>query len=919
MVETTKSLHHAHNLIPTKLYRPALKDTVVRRQRLLDLLDSGRDLPLALVMAPAGSGKTTLLTDWLHSCPCPSAWISLDEDDSDLGVFLAYFIAAIRTVFPDACENTLALLEAIEKPATQILLSTLINEIEGLRGHPLMAADMRLVLVLDDYHLIAGQEVNALLTELLRHPPQTMQLVLATRSDPALPLTTLRARGQLTEIRRQDLRFSNEETREYLERSTNRPFSQEIAASLTDKTEGWITGLHLAVLNLKHATDSGEFVANFEASERHIMDYLLDEVLSRQSRELQDFLLKTSILDRLCGELGEAVTTLGDEVCDGQAYLEWLEKANLFIIALDGQRHWYRYHHLFRLMLQNRLERQYGRDEIAAIHRRASAWYAANGYVEDSVSHALAARDEAAAVRVIVSYRHDAMNQERWQQIDRWLRLLPWRLVNEQPELLLLEAWILQRLWRLSDLPALLDRIDALIDTNVAASDAQFLRAEANTLRNMLTFFELEDGELVSSTAKRALDVLPMEASNVRSLAWMYYAGGFLANGEMTRCREILDEGMKEDAVHGDSFPGRLLLGFCILQWVMGDLPNLHQVATHMIEVAIERGMTETLSWGHAFRGFGAYQVNDLAAAETDFLAVTNTPYVSHMASYSQSAFGLASIYVVRGEFDRACELIDELAAFAFERNNARVIRDTDAFRAWLALKQGRQAETRHWVAAAPRKAPSVPLLFFHASEFTLVKILVSQQTPQNLREADDLLGRLRNHVDKSNNKRWGIETLALQALLEDAKGNRSEALSLLKQALALAEPGGLQRVFVDLGPQMANLLNCLRITDGDSDFVNKILDVFSPADIAGRNLIRATPRIANQTALIEPLTNRELEILEQLAKRLTAKEIANDLFISERTVKRHTANIYQKLGVNNRRQAVASASSLGILAAPTP
>ena len=773
-------------------------------------------------MAPAGSGKTTLLSDWLHSCPCPSAWLSLDEGDSDLGTFLTYFVAAIRTIFPDACEQTLALLQAIETPPTRILVSTLINEIEVLHGHPVLATDKSFVLVLDDYHLIAGQEVNSLLIEILRHPPQTMRLVLATRSDPALPLANLRARGKVTEIRWHDLRFSREETAEYLERATNQPISRDSATSLADKTEGWITGLHLAVLNLRHVADSGEFVSGFEANDRNVMDYLMDEVLSRQTTEIQEFLLKTSMLDRLCGPLCEVVTRLGDGVYDGLAYLEWLEQANLFIVPLDSQRQWYRYHHLFQLLLQNRLQRQYSEEEIADLHRRASAWYAENGFVEDSVVHALTAGDEAAAVRVIVSHRHDAMNHERWQQIERWLRLLPRRLVDEQPELLLLEAWILQRLWRFPDIPQLLERIDARIEANATVSDVRFLRGETDALRSMLSFYTLNSGETTSALAKRALDALPMEASSVRALAWLYYGGGFLAKGETSRSRELFYEGLKEDTLHGDSFSGRVLVGLCVLNWLSADFRELRQIATHLLDVSNEHDLTESVGWALAFRGFGAYQANDLLAAESDFAAVTSQPYISHMAPYSQSVFGLASIYAARGDFAQADEIVNSLAVYGLQKNNLRIVRDADAFRAWLALKQGRTAEARRWVASFDRNAPMSPLVVFHSTEIVLAKVLVIQKTPQSLREAADLLGRLRSHIDKSNNTRWGAEVLALQALLEDAKGKTTEALSVLQHALELAEPGGVLRVFVDLGPRMAYLLTLLCRQNGAPDFIGR-------------------------------------------------------------------------------------------------
>ncbi len=344
-------------------------------------------------------------------------------------------------------------------------------------------------------------------------------------------------------IRRSDLRFSVAETREYLQRATEQPVTDAVAATLTEKTEGWITGLHLAVLKLRQVSDSSEFVASFESSEGYIMDYLVDEVLSLQSAAVQEFLLKTSVLDRLYGPLCEAVTGLASPINDGQSYLERLEQGNLFVIALDSQRQWYRYHHLFQLLLQNRLERTYDREQIAGLHRRASAWFADNGFVEDAITHALAAGDEATAVRVIVTHRYEAMNRERWQQIDRWLRMLPPQRVDDEPALRLLRAWILQRQWRFADLPAYLDGIDTQIDALEPSNDTHELRGEVDALRSMLSYFALHDGEEVSALAHRALERLPMANSSARGLAWLYYAAGFQALGDTKRARQIHLEG----------------------------------------------------------------------------------------------------------------------------------------------------------------------------------------------------------------------------------------------------------------------------------------------------------------------------------------------------------------------------------------
>lgn len=905
------------NLIRTKFYRPRVGAELVHRSRLIDLLDRGRELPLTLVSAPAGSGKTTLLSDWLASCPCPSAWLSLDEGDGDLAVFLHYLIAAIRTIAPGACEQTLALLQAAELPPLRVLAGTLINEIEDLADQPALAEGKRLVLVLDDYHLVTGQAINELLIEILRHPPQTLRLVLATRSDPALSLANLRARGQVLEIRRHELRFSVAETQVFLDRSIKAPVSQDVVAFLTEQMEGWITGLHLAALNLRQVSDPDAFLVSLKNSDRYVMDYLLDEVLSLQPPLIQEFLLKTSILARLNGPQCEAVTGLGDPVCDGQAYLEWLGQANLFIVALDNQRQWYRYHHLFRQLLQNRLERQADAGQLADLHRRASAWYARNGSVEDAIAHALHAGDEAAAVEIVEAHRHEAMNQERWQQLEQWLRLMPRRLIDERPELLLLEAWLLAKQWRIADLPPHLDRIEALLESvSSPEHNLSALRGEVDALWCSVWYYTL-NGERTYALASRALQTLPLTYSSARGIAWMYYGAGLQAMGDIQSAFDAIHDGLKEDLLHGNAFSSQLLIVLCVLHWIKGDLAGLNQTATHFLRLAEERHLVESLGWARYFRGCAAYQSNDLAAAENDFAAVLELRYLTHGQPFSQSAFGLASIYLAQGAGEQARALVESVADYGLEVGNTRVLGDARAFQAWLALKQRRRAEAHRWAEGIDRNAPLVPMITFHVYAITLAEILLDRGTATSLLEAYHLLARLRSSLESQCNTRYAINVLALQALVADALGDKPAALQALQQAVTLAEPGGLLRVFVDLGPKMAELLVRLNSQDGAGDWVDCILGAFPAGEVPAAAGSRLTPSV--RSTLVEPLTSREIEVLELLSQRLSAKEIAQRLVISDRTVKRHVANIYQKLGVNSRQQAIGAGVAHGVLSTPGP
>lgn len=906
----------AVNLITAKLGRPTLSAELVHRARLIDKLNRGRRLPLTLVSAPAGSGKTTLLSDWLATCPCPSAWLSLDEGDSHLAEFLTYLVAAVRTIVPDACDAIWALLRAGALPPPPALANLLIGELESLHDHPALASEGSLVLVLDDFHLIAGQAIDELMVEILRHPPSTLRLVIATRSDPALPLANLRARGQLQELRRHDLCFDAEETTLYLRQMAGQAASDEMVALLTQKTEGWIAGLHLAVLNLRAAADPTQFAAGVLANERHIVDYLLDEVLARQPQQLQQFLLRTSILDRICGPLADAVAGSGELDGQGGATLEHLEGANLFLVALDNHHQWYRYHHLFQQALHSRLLRRVDAAEIAGLHSRASAWYASQGLVDDAIVHALAAGDQEAAVQVVEAHRHWAMNHEHWQQLERWLRLMPRSLVNRRPELLLAEAWILTKQWRMLDMAPYLEQIERLLPPIVLQQpETRYLRGECDALRSAVCYYSHED-ERAYQLASRALQTVPVTRSGVRGLAYMYCAGGLQSTGDIQGAIRLLHDGLKEDARLGDAFPSRPLTALCTAYWISGDLSALRQTAHHFLRLAEEHGMQESVGWARYFLGCVAYQLNDLAAAEQAFAAVVEMRYLTNGLPFSQSAFGLALIWLAQGggSAGAARALVQSVIDYGLETANTRVLEDARAFQARLALKEGRRAEAFRWAEQALHHRSSPPMITFQVAVLTLAEILHDQGTADSLSEARRLLTSLVSLAEQQGNTRCRIEALALQALVDETLGDRVAALAALRQAVDLAEPTGIVRIFVDLGPGMARLLGRLGRPDA-AGFVGELLRAFPAAGASpAPGPTFSVPLLASPSVSFEPLTGREQQILALLAERLSAKEMAEHLVISDQTVKRHVANIYQKLGVHNRREALAVAAANGLL-----
>jgi LuxR family maltose regulon positive regulatory protein len=893
------------SLRSTKLHRPLIAGDVLRRVRVRERLERSLNRPLTLVCAPAGYGKTTLLSDWLAQTDHPHAWLSLDESDSDLGSFLSYFVAAVRTAYPKACDRTLGLLDAPELPSMASLVTTLTNDLEALPCEPGPADGACLILVLDDYHHVHNEAVHSLLAELWRYPPRTVHLVLSARGDPPLPLNALRASGQMGEIRAHDLRFTLDEVAEFMQLALATRLDAETIALLGERTEGWATGLRLAALALGMSNDINDRLAGLPVENRYVMDYLLSEVFSHIPAATQDFLVKTSILERLSGPLCDAVAGTAPTPRNGQAYLEWLARHSLFTWSVDSHQQWYRYHHLFQSLLRNRLEQRYSPEEIAALHARASNWFARNGFVDEAIEHALAAGEVKEAARLVEAHRHEAMNQERWPELRRWLGLLPHQLVDDRLELVIAEAWLLHHRSSLADVPSRLARAELLLQESPLVNGAQAsLQGEIDALASQLAYWTA-DAERTLAFAQRALAVTPLEHSYVRSVAWLFVGAALQMRGDQGDGIDAFQKGLREGKHRGGTYATHLLTGLCFVYWMAADLVGLRQTADRMLEMANEGSLRESTGWAYYFRGCAHYQQNSLAAARSDFEAVVAEHKFAHGIVFPHSAFGLAAVYQAQGLDEQARATVEPVEMYALEANNVSMLAAATGFTAHLALLQGRVVEAAHWAAHANRDVRAAPMPLFYVPDFSVVEILLARGMPTDSEEAARLLAQLHEIVQATHNTRFMIETLALQALLHEARGDRIATLDALKQAITLAEPGGLIRVFVDLGPKMAALLRQLATQQPASRFVASLLDAFP-----------ATPgfdRTSSQQPLIEPLSEREMEVLALLAHRLTNKEIAHELCISPMTVKRHTVNIYQKLLVRGRREAVARAIELGI------
>jgi ATP/maltotriose-dependent transcriptional regulator MalT/CheY-like chemotaxis protein len=909
-------------IIHTKLHRPPIPKNHVDRPRLLKQFEKDHRKPLTLVSAPAGYGKSILLSFWLENCDCPNAWYSLDESDNSLRQFLIYFLSAIRTMFPDAVEKTLALANSSNLPPMKGLVASLLNEMNLI--------DQDYILAIDDIHLVQEKQVHDLFTELLRYPPKRMHLALSGRRDPFLPIPSLRSQELVTEIRLQDLCFNTAETKAYLEQVLEDQIEDAIAAKWTEKTEGWITGLHLAALSIYHRGDAAGMLSEMPGGLQYVTEYLFSEVFERQSPEIRHYLLSTAILDRFCTPLCDVL--YGLDVDSRQAdisswdFINLLKKENLFIINLDAENRWFRYHHLFKQLLQNQLKRYHSPEEISALHSRAGQWFAENGLIDEAIQYFLAGGDFEAAGRLVSQHGHTLIDEERVADLERWLHLLPHKIVENTPMLLIFKAWIWRVKLQITKVVETLDQVEALLredPPSKAMSDC--IWGYLNTLRTYQHFYML-DCEKAQTCAKRAVTLIPPEYGYMRSFAVTVQGAALQMAGRFLDGLSVLNSALAAATLKRSHNQGILLNGVSKASMMEAAFPTQRTAATSLLRLGKEAGLPVYLAWGRMNLACSHYQCNEVEEAKRILASYMEDRHLIYPDAVGDGAAILVLSCQVLNQPQEALDVANLINEFAMEIGNTRLVQTGQALQAELALRQGRMAEAVAWARMFETRQLRAHY-FFYLPEFTQAWVLVAEDTPDSRQRAQKLLLELEAFSRNTHNRSVLIPVLALQANLLDRKADESAALEKLAEAVSLAEPGGGIRFFLDQGTPMAELLKRLLKQNIAVDFIGKILAAFGDeepeavpdaSDHEGPSphhppILPVTSSSRSQP-LVEPLTNRELDILDLLAQRLQNKEIADKLFISTETVKSHLNNIYQKLNVSNRRDAVEKAKSLGIL-----
>jgi LuxR family maltose regulon positive regulatory protein len=929
-------------LLKAKLHRPRVTRDLVVRPRLLELLDHGLDGRLTLVSAPAGFGKTTLISSWLAGMAAareenpatPSAaWLSLDEQDSDLVVFVRYFIAALRTLFPQTCSETLTLLQAAQQLPLAELFTTLNNEIEALPS--------KFVMVLDDYHRLDGQAVHQLLDSLMRHWPHPMHLVLISRTDPPLPLASLRARGKITEIRTGDLRFNAEETAAYLEQVLKAPVRREDRDLLEQHAAGWIAVLQLAGLALRSPGKIDGIPSALARTGQSMSDYMQDEVLAQQVPAIQTFLLKTSVLERFCPPLCEAVVAESDPAWSVRACIDWIDRAGLFVVPLDDTRTWYRCHPLFRDFLRERLLARLGAEVVTDLNRKAAAWFAQQGLLDEAVRYALQAGDLDLAARLLEQRLGDVLNREDRTVLERWLRVLPEEIVARRPWLLMAKAWALNFTWQLGRQLKVVSQLEALLaeggGATLPAEELQLLRAQIAALRAQEAWLSNQTARCLAY-CEEALAALPPSWTFARGGAKLYWGLAMAASGQAQAAERVLLDEYESLDDRTSGYALRLLHALCFNYLNAGQLEPASRTAQVMLQQAIRGGKPIPQGWAHFFRGLVSYQWNDLDAAGVQLAELVDQRYqIQSLAAHHGIPY-LALVHQARGESAEAWRIAEILGQLQLEQRG-REEDEVYSLRARLMLDQGDREGAFRWADAFTAPVPDQPLLWGEVPHITRARILLARNRADDVRSALQILDDLLDVAERTHNTRCKITILALRALAldaldrreGDAQGHAEEALDrregdalvMLQEAVDLSRPGGFLRAFVDLGPHMEELLGRLARDAAQASAVepiHRILAAFSspgPAMVTGDTEAQPGPRgrsAPGVPALVEPLTARELEILTLLREPMSPKEIALQLDISYLTVKRHSINLYGKLGVEARWDAVNRAVELGIL-----
>jgi len=889
-------------IIASKLFRPKPTHDFVSRPELFEILDKGAGHHLTLVSASAGYGKSVTVSGWLENIGKKSTWLSLSKNDDDLIIFFSYFISALEKVFPSSCTEISTYLETAADILPERLADLLITYFQNITEE--------LVVVLDDVGFIHKTTIFSTLDLLIKSCPQNLQLVLISRRDPSLSLQHYRVSGVLTEIRNIHLKFNRQEVIEFSRKSNLVDLKENEVDLIQEKIEGWPAGLRLFLLGIVDSRSVIDFIRQLRGDSRDIKDFLVSEVLAKQVPPVSNGLLKISILRKFDEQLCEI---LSDEGLSGEKLLSQIIQANLFCIQIDPNKRWFRYHHLFQELLRVTLERRYSKAEITELHRKAAQYHDTRGDLEETIYHYLTIGEVQSAIATVEKHRHQLMNQERWEKLHYLISLLPEK-ESDSPGILAAKAFMAENRFKIGEALEYADQLEKICEPSpMAGNTSGTILAELDTLLALKYYFQIRPVDALDC-GLRALKNLPDQCASVRGFAYGLSSFAWQMQGEVEKALELLADGLQQSDWAGPTLKGRILLIFCFMYWFEGDLQNLSNVAYEYDEYADQNQLPEAKSFAKYFLGISAYQRNELTEAGNYLEDSLQSGKNINITADAHNAFALALIKQTRGDNDHALAIAERTVRLAYDLANKELLVVAKAFQVELWIRSGRKRVAEKWLNQID-KLPLLPVYRMYSPYITEIKARMIQGTGESLERAVKRTDELIAFFTKTHHTPMLIELYALLAQLSQIRGFRDTADKAFYNALRLASSGRFINIFSSIAPEaMYGLLQRQQKNDINDLYLDLLTQRFAPpTDAINKNRSGFKTSTAGPSEDWQALSERELEILSLFSNRLSNKEIASDLYISVNTVKRHAINIYKKLGVHNRREAVERAVDLNL------
>ena len=891
-------------IISSKLHSAQLPENFVVRKNLVKRLEKGSRLPLMLVTAPAGYGKSTAVSSWLRQQPIPFGWISLDETESNLRQFLFYFVHAVQSLFPGRLTDTQTLVSSANLPPVHALAVSILGEIEQI--------EKDFILVLDDVHLVREKQVYDFLSEILRYPPKHFHLVIIGRRYPFLPIASLRGKRLLTELRTRELRFSLDETRDYLQLLLGERESEKLAQMLHEKMEGWIAGLRLAILSTDQASGLEEMLQQLKGDSQFVQEYLFNEVLEKLTPTLRTDIMKLAILDRFCGPLCEAVIRVSDHGQDGELsgwdFLKKLKQSNLFLENLDSENIWCRFHRVFQMLLQKQLQRSVSSEKIEELHRVASEWLVSNGFVEEGIKHAIRGQDFESAERIIQQHRHKELGRDRWNVVDKWLSMLPEEMILRRPPLLLAYAWGCFVRYRFQELAALLEHLESISGEVPLESR---LMGEYKFLKGLLSYWS-GNSETCLLCMAEARDLLRDSSHQLMGLIETYEALAQQMQGNSLLAIEQLQAKILNVGITSAIYRSQLTATMGFVHFLEGKLYPAYEFAERLLQMTRQNGQAYLETYGHYMQGNASLQLFDLDKAAYHFSALTTAKlYLMHTRVAVDVLSGLAVTRFFQQDKQEAYRNSDKLYEFTRQTQDDQLIIIADSLRARLLIMDRLEVGAENCLQRVELKTGHSALFFvLELPAITQIRVLISIGLSAELERAAELLAALKQCLLAQHNRYHLVDLLVLETLLLVKTKGADEALMQLEKAVALAAEDGWIRPFIEPGRPLMELLNRLEPVTAQA---KRHIDAIQQSGSKDQRKA-AAPEDLSESILEEPLTSRESEVLELLAQRLRNKEIGKKLFISPETVKSHIKKLFSKLDAVDRQDVVDKAIKLGLL-----